>query len=572
MARKSLFVLLLLVLGHQSLFGQPRTVGLFLNDTTQAYKGYTLFYPKLYKSTYLINNEGRLVHKWSRSTYAPGQAVFILSNGNLLRTCSVVNDSVNTGGGEGGRVEEYTWDDSLVWQFDYSTSTYMTHHDIRQLPNGNIIMIACEKKTIPEVIQAGFDTSKFSAEFYQNGYLLPDYVIEVQPTFPSGGNIVWAWHVWDHLIQDFDSTKSNYGVVSSHPELISCDAPGGSGTLACFWNHMNAIYYNAKFDQICLSVRGNSEVWVIDHSTTTVQAAGHSGGKYGHGGDLLYRWGNPAEYKLGNQSNEMLFQQHDAHWVDSGCPGAGDMLCFNNGEGRNYSSIDQFTPPVDTAGVYHRGSGQAFGPTALSWTFVYTPPESMFAQDISSAQREPNGNTLICNGPLGRFFEVTSAGTIVWKYVNPVVQNGPLHYNDSIPHDPHKSDQLQNDEFRVQRYAPTYAAFNGKDLTPGDPVELGGFAVAEPASTLVPASARFLAGPSAFRDNATIAFSLPEAAEVELAVYDCRGALVTVLGRGPLSAGSHRFAWHAGSSPNGVYVCRLRTGTVTLSEKLLKLD
>lgn len=29
------------------------------------------------------------------------------------------------------------------------------------------------------------------------------------------------------------------------------------------------------------------------------------------------------------------------------CPGAGDMMVFNNGLGRNYSTVDEWTPPVD---------------------------------------------------------------------------------------------------------------------------------------------------------------------------------------------------------------------------------
>lgn len=165
----------------------------------------------------------------------------------------------------------------------------MQHHDFRILPNGNVLLLQVEKKTVAEALAAGFDPSRFQAEITSNGFLLPDSVVEIQPTRPVGGKVVWEWHVWDHLIQDYSSSKANYGNVAAHPEKINPAADGKQ--IPAFWNHMNALYYNAALDQIVMSVRGNSEIWVIDHSTTTAEAASSSGGKRGKGGDLLYRWG-----------------------------------------------------------------------------------------------------------------------------------------------------------------------------------------------------------------------------------------------------------------------------------------
>ena len=127
-----------------------RTVGLFVNNTSKVYNGYTLFAPKQNTMTYLINNEGRLIHEWNASTYAPGQSVYLLENGHLLRAC-MTKGKLSSGGGEGGRIEEYDWDDNLVWELDFSTDTYMQHHDIKKLPNGNILMLVVEKKTYEEV-------------------------------------------------------------------------------------------------------------------------------------------------------------------------------------------------------------------------------------------------------------------------------------------------------------------------------------------------------------------------------------------------------------------------------------
>ena len=443
-----------------------QTVGLFLNDP-RAWPGYTLMPPKQYTSTYLLNNQGYVVHSWTASKYPPGQSAYLLENGHLIRAATVMNQQVNTGGGEGGRIEEFDWDDKMVWQFDYSTDQYMQHHDFSVLPNGNILMLVCEKRTYDQAIAAGLDPSKLQT-VQAMGYILPDSVVEVKPTKPSGGTVVWSWHVWDHLIQDFSSSKANYGNVANCPGLVD---PNFGKDIPVFWNHMNSITYNPTLDQIMLSVRGSSELWIIDHSTTTDEAASHSGGKHGKGGDVLYRWGNPAQYRTGTNNDETLFQQHHCSWIEAGSPGATDILIFNNGIGRGYTTIDQITPPLDSSGGYSLTSGSAFGPKSLAWTYKANPPTSFYASEISGAQRLPNGNTLICDGIHGILFEVTSAGETVWKYINPVVKTGPLGKTDVIPPDPARPDQFLNEVFRVQRYAPTYAGFSGHTLTPSGTLE-----------------------------------------------------------------------------------------------------
>ena len=451
-------------------YAQTQTLGLFLNDTLNTFKGYTVFAPKHNSMTYLIDNEGRKVHEWSASTLPPGQTVYLLENGDLLRSC-MVHGQLSSGGGEGGRIEEYNWNDSLVWSFDYSTATYTQHHDIKRLPNGNIIMCVIEVKTIADVVTAGFDTSKIQEPDFRNKrMLLPDAVVEIKPTYPSGGTVVWQWHVWDHLIQSHDATKSNYGVPSAHPELI--DAAGNHLMLPVFWNHFNCIDYDSTLDQIALSCRGNSEVWIIDHSTTTTQAASHTGGNRGKGGDLLYRWGNPICYGAGTSANDKYLQQHDVEWIKTGCPGAGDLMCFNNGIGRNYSSIDEITTPVDLLGNYSLTAGQAYAPTSLTWTYQATPPTSLYAEDISGAQRLPNGNTLINDGPNGTLTEVTSTGTTVWKYICPADSAGPMMQGTAVPPDPTHLGEYMNAVFRVYRYPLNYPAFTGRNMTPGTFIEL----------------------------------------------------------------------------------------------------
>ena len=394
------------------IFGSSvKKVGEFWNED-EAFEGYTLYSPAISQYTYLINNSGDIVHQW-RSNYKPALSVYLLEDTNLLRTALPGLSPTFWGGGIGGRVEIIDWDGNPLWYFQYSNEYYCLHHDVEKLSNGNILMIAWEYKSEIEAIEAGRDPDSMGW-----GQLWPDHIIEVETNGSNGGNIVWEWHAWDHLIQDFDSSKSNYGVVKDHPELIDLNYGGGHFP---DWLHTNSIDYNEEFDQILLSVHSFDEIWIIDHSTTTEEAAGHTGGNNGKGGDILYRWGNPEAYRTGNESDKKLFKQHDANWIEKGCPGEGNIIIFNNGLGRPgsyYSTVDEIIPPVDSTGNYLYEPGTPFGPEEPIWYYQDENPTDLFSINLASAQRLPNGNTLICDGANGAFFEVTSEKEKVWQYLN----------------------------------------------------------------------------------------------------------------------------------------------------------
>ena len=196
-----------------------------------------------------------------------------------------------------------------------------------------------------------------------------------------------------------------------------------------------------------------SEIYIIDHSTTTEEAKGHTGGRYGKGGDILYRWGNPKVYKRGNRSDQTLFEQHDSAWIEEGFSGDGNITIFNNGTSRpgGYSSVEEITPPIDENGNYIIEKGSAFGPVKATWTYTASMKSSFYADHISGAQRLPNGNTFICLGPQGTFFEVTPEGKTVWKYVNPFLGSVRGSGKGGSP----------VDVFRAYRYSKDYPGIKG---------------------------------------------------------------------------------------------------------------
>lgn len=432
-----------------------QTVGLFQNDST-SFNGYTLFTPLGNTNTYLIDNCGEVVNQWT-SSYTPGNSVYLLPNGNLLRTGKGGSSIFNT---NGGVIELKDWNDNLIWTGLVASNNFHQHHDIEPLPNGNILVLGWEYHPMADAISMGRDPN-----FIQNA-IWSEQIWEIEPFGTNSYNVVWEWHMKDHLIQEFDASKMNYGTVAQHPEKINFNYPAGLPNTPSKedWIHANSIAYSPVLDQIIISSRHLNEIWVIDHSTTTAEAATSTGGNSGKGGDILYRWGNPAAYNQGTSTDKTLFGQHTAYWIPQGLPNAGKIMVFNNGfDGRGYSSVDIIDPPVDAQGNYTLSASGTFLPDSVQVAYQATIPTDFYANFVSSGQQLPNGNTLIGDGAAGRIFEVNPMGEVVWDYINPVRNSGPVQQGTNIS---------GNNIFRAFKYASDYSGLQGVDLTPSNPIEV----------------------------------------------------------------------------------------------------
>ena len=387
-------------------------------------------------------------------------AVFtrLLENGNLLLQ---ENDNPVI------RVREVDRNGNTLWECAQGE----LHHDFLKMPNGNVLLLSRQRKTPEEVIAAGANP-----EFIGPGGLLAPHIVEARITGPASCEIVWEWSAWDHLIQDFDSSKANYGVVAEHPELIDLNfylSELTDSISTSDWIHSNGIDYNPELDQFMLSANNFSEMWIIDHSTTRAEAAGSGGGNSGKGGDLLYRWGNPRAYRAGTLDDQQLFWPHNPQWIPPGRPGAGNILIFNNGirareRPRPYSSVDEIVPPVDGAN-YRLDPGVAYAPAEPVWTYTAATPSDFFAPFISGTQRLPNGNTLICDGVHGTLFRGNAGRQNGWKYVNPTTGSGPLRQGEPVPTERLRSGREvpANRVYRAYRYAPDYPGLQGAGLDSG---------------------------------------------------------------------------------------------------------
>lgn len=434
-----------------------QTVGLF-HYSTDAAEGYTLFSPIRSKESFLINNCGEKVHNWP-SAYFPAASSYLMENGVLLRTGNTFNTTFAAGGAPGGRIEMIDWSGNLIWEFTLSNDSACLHHDIEYLPNGNILAIVWDLYSPHDAMVAGRTVVGNS--------VWSEKIIEIQPNLLTGGStIVWEWKVWDHLIQEENATSDNFGIVGNELGKIDLNYPEGADGLVEDWLHFNGIDYNPDLDQIILSVHRFNEIWIIDHSTTTVEASGNVGGNSGLGGELLFRWGNPQTYDAGSPGEQVLFSQHHAHWIKPGMEDEGKIMVFNNkagqAQGQDFSTVDIIAPVLDAFGAYERVGG-VYSPASFDWTYAAPIPTDFYANIISGAERLENGNTLITEGTSGTFFEIDSAKNIVWEYVNPASQS--IASQGQAPG--------ANIVFRAKKYPLSYPAFVGKDLTPHGPIESG---------------------------------------------------------------------------------------------------
>jgi len=464
---------------YQAEFGPTE---LIKYDPTKTYDGYTLWYTGGIAS--LIDMQGNLINKWSNR----GDP-WLLRNGNLMSGLS-----------------EYDWDGNVVRALTApsrpnKTSTKSTLKIFnKKINDWTVLFLANHKITTAEALANGMNqVVPPGAETSNTGNYSVDSITEID----MKGNIIWEWSLWDHIIQNYDATKLNYGDPTAKENWGRLNlnlVTNGRMGFAPDWTHVNAMDYNYTLDQIAIDSRELSEIYVINHSLTTAEAATRKG-------DFVWRWGNPANYGQGNAptfhtcGHEQLFGPHDIQWIGPAgarsreqfgekaiLPGAGNLLIFENGSNRpaepavsQVFEINPYSGPMEN-GVYvwEKDAGytpsqhnmqmppnQSFDSKQIVWHYdprhaYFNNAHGMYSAHISSAQRLPNGNTLIDAGELGNFAEVTPDGTVVWNYISPVLLTGEVVKQIGPKDCPNV--------FRVYRYGPDHPAFIGKLMLPRGPI------------------------------------------------------------------------------------------------------
>ncbi|HVF10423.1 MAG TPA: aryl-sulfate sulfotransferase, partial [Abditibacteriaceae bacterium] len=365
----------ILIISVASAFAWPivHPTGATLYDPSQADNGYTLFTPlgkkpKTGSSTvFLINMHGAVVHRWKVPLFAVSAS--LLPNGNLLFVGESEKKTPGRPGigqfwigGAAGLIRELTWGGKTVFEYE----DVNMHHDVLKLPNGHYLYLAWER--VPKALQAKVRGGIKGSEF-PGLTMFNDYIVEVD----AQGRVVWRWHANDHLDPDIDII----GPIYKRQE----------------WCHANSIGV-LQNGNILLTSRSLDALMVIDKAT----------------GKIIFRWGNASyldkksgrlEYRSGSN---VMGGPHGAQEIPSGYPGAGHLLCYDNGLYTYRSRVVEID--VATRQLVWQSASAGLGRERFSWF-------------SGNGQRLSNGNTLICDGANGSFYQETSQHKMVWEYISP---------------------------------------------------------------------------------------------------------------------------------------------------------
>lgn len=446
-------------------------------DSTKTYDGLTGWGEMNWGSTNKINNPFMLIDMYGRLVhYIPGGAGGqLLPNGNICTS------------GQGGLTELDWWGNQQFPGIPLTGNEpaaagsypYSQHHDTMKIWNKALqqytyCMIAHETRPQSDALAMGMTSANVPASGFD-----PDVILE----FTQGGTLVWKWGHGDHFVQTTCPTCANYvSSLALAPGRINIYISGNQPGTDMF--HSNSFDYNPDLGYFCINSRGTNETYVVDHDGTFVSTsnwAANFAAARGPAGDVLYRFGDPANYSQGTaqgaggaliSGNRQLWGAHDAHWnrptfytdnfgpspTGPPVPGAGHMMfhdngCTNNNPLKARSSYKEINPYISGAavgGVYPTASHYVNPPDAgytawpanayynaeaksnqIVWRWYPKTQTSHNNPGQGSGQRLPNGNTMIESAVEGHFFELAggtnpddgevtdTGGQVVWEYISP---------------------------------------------------------------------------------------------------------------------------------------------------------
>jgi hypothetical protein len=368
----------------------------------------------------LIDMNGNLVHLWKGKLHHPNK---VYPGGFLLASTA----SWKYGNQDAIEIQLRDFNDNVLWRFsgwqqgkanegDGTMWLSRQHHDlqIKGNPVGYYIPDASPPDPSRGTILALAHRNVRNDKINKKVPLVDDVVYEIDM---ATGKVVWDWKASEHL-DEMGFDEAALEAMQSYSREPRTEGTGFD------WFHENCASYlgpnkwydggDSRFhpDNIILDSRQAGLLAIVDHETKKI--VWRAGPYYRDGDDKKLGW---------------MIGIHHTHMIPKGLPGAGNIMVFDNGGSSGYG------PPTDSAPdgymVMRRDYSRVveFNPVTKEIVWEYSPGSSnkpdpvlgqkLYSVNVSSAQRLPNGNTLITEGAQGRIIEVTSESEVVWEYMNP---------------------------------------------------------------------------------------------------------------------------------------------------------
>lgn len=410
-------------MGHPTIYPSGTTI---LNKE-KAFNGYTLFNAPG-KGALLIDMNGREVHLWQGVNGFPNKLLpggYLFGSHGLRSPKYGVQDQVD--------LVQFDWDGNIVWSFNQLEQiqdpnqeiTWMArqHHDFQRDGNpvgyyspeltpethsGNTLLLCHKNVYKPEI---------------SDKWLLDDLFVEVD----WEGNIIWQWAFSDHF-SELKFSEEAKNVLYRDPNVRS--AGGGMGDYLHI-NTMSRIGPNPHYDNGDERFHPDNIIWDSREANIVGITSRQTG-------EIVWQIGPDYNEKQVSHLG-WIIGPHHAHIIPHGLPGAGNLLIFDNGGWAGYGAPN----PSSVYGLKNawRDSSRVLeiNPVTLEIVWQHSAEELGYAAPmdanrfyspyVSSAQRLPNGNTLITEGSDGRLIEVTANHEIVWEYISPYWREGKKRNN-----------------------------------------------------------------------------------------------------------------------------------------------
>ena len=392
--------------------------GVTIYNPDKCWSGYTVFQAKELGAL-IIDMNGNEVKLWKGLHGFPNK---LLPGGHVLGH----SGERNTAYGMQDHVDliQVDWDGNIVWKFNEyefiedpgEEPQWMArqHHDFQREGNPVGYYVPGMDPKVDEGNTLILSHKNLVNREISDKTLIDDTIIEVN----WDGEVIWEWICSDHF-EDMEFSEEAKNILSRNPNF----KPSGGGVGD--WMHINSMSVlgpNRWYDQGDERFHPDNIIW--DGRETNINAIISK-----ETGKIVWQIG--PEYKATPELRELgwIIGQHHTHMIPRGLPGEGNILIFDNGGWAGYGAPNPESPTGFQNALRDYSRVIELDPVSLKIVWQYTPAEAGFLMPvdasrfyspfISSAQRLPNGNTLITEGSGGRVFEVTKDHELVWEYISP---------------------------------------------------------------------------------------------------------------------------------------------------------